>query len=52
MIELQGKYAAAKIFTDLVDEGTISQVYEVLNQEFIKWGFRNFFGMIISKKVA
>ena len=36
MIELQCKYAAAKIFTDLVDEGTISQVYEVLNQEFIK----------------
>ena len=36
MIELQGKYAVAKIFTDLVDEGTISQVYEVLNQEFIK----------------
>ena len=34
MIELKGKYNTAKIFTDLVDEASISQVMLLLNQEF------------------
>lgn len=36
MIELNGKYASAKIFTDLVDEASISQVIELLNQPFVE----------------
>lgn len=36
MIELQGKYNKAKIFTDNVDSATISQIMSLLNQEFIK----------------
>ncbi|MDE6641440.1 MAG: RtcB family protein [Acetatifactor sp.] len=35
MIELKGKYNEAKIFTDVVDEASISQVLLLLNQEFI-----------------
>ena len=35
MIELKGKYNQAKIFTDLVDETSISQVINLLNQEYI-----------------
>ncbi len=35
MIELQGKYNEAKIFTDIVDEASISQVLLLLNQEFV-----------------
>lgn len=34
MIELNGKYNTAKIFTDVVDQSAISQVIELLNQEF------------------
>ncbi len=34
MIELKGKYNGAKIFTDVVDEASISQVILLLNQEF------------------
>lgn len=34
MIELRGKYNEAKIFTDVVDETSISQVLLLLNQEF------------------
>ena len=34
MIELQGKYNKAKIFTDVVDAKSIAQVMELLNQEF------------------
>lgn len=34
MIELKGKYATAKIFTDVVDEGAIAQVIELLNQPY------------------
>lgn len=36
MFELNGKYANAKIFTELVDEASISQVMLLLNQEFAK----------------
>lgn len=36
MIELQGKYNTAKIFTDNVDETTISQIIELCNQAFVK----------------
>ena len=35
MIELNGKYNTAKIFTDVVDQSAISQVIELLNQEFV-----------------
>ena len=35
MIELKGKYNEAKIFTDVVDESSISQVMLLLNQEFV-----------------
>ena len=34
MLELKGKYNEAKIFTDVVDESSISQVMLLLNQEF------------------
>ncbi len=36
MIELKGKYNAAKVFTDVVDEAAISQVLLLLNQEFVQ----------------
>lgn len=35
MIELSGKFNTAKIFTDVVDQASISQVIELLNQEFV-----------------
>lgn len=35
MIELKGKYNEAKIFTDIVDEASVSQVLLLLNQEFV-----------------
>ena len=35
MLELRGKYNKAKIFTDVVDEASISQVLLLLNQEFV-----------------
>lgn len=34
MIELQGKYNTAKVFTDVVDSASIAQVIELCNQEF------------------
>ena len=34
MIELRGKYGEAKIFTDVVDQSSISQVMELLNQPY------------------
>lgn len=34
MLEIQGKYNSAKIFTDVVDQSSISQVIELCNQEF------------------
>jgi tRNA-splicing ligase RtcB len=34
MIELQGKYNTAKVFTDNVDEKAIGQIIEMLNEEF------------------
>ena len=36
MFELQGKYASAKIFTDLADQNSISQVYNLLNQPYME----------------
>lgn len=36
MLELNGKYNNAKIFTDIVDQASISQVMLLLNQEFTK----------------
>jgi len=35
MIELQGKYNMAKIFTDFVDEASIAQIMLLCNQEFV-----------------
>lgn len=35
MIELQGKFATAKIFTDVVDNESISQVINLLNQPYM-----------------
>lgn len=35
MIELNGKFNTAKIFTDVVDRSAVSQVIELLNQEFV-----------------
>ena len=34
MMELKGKYNTAKVFTDVVAQSAISQVIELLNQEF------------------
>ncbi len=36
MIELQGKYGQAKVFTDVVDADSISQVINLLNQPYIQ----------------
>lgn len=35
MLELQGKYNTAKVFTDNIDAETISQVIQLLNQPFV-----------------
>jgi tRNA-splicing ligase RtcB (3'-phosphate/5'-hydroxy nucleic acid ligase) len=35
MLELQGKFNTAKVFTDNIEEGCISQVINLLNQDFI-----------------
>lgn len=35
MIEICGKYNTAKIFIDVVDEGTLAQLTELCNQEFV-----------------
>ena len=34
MLELHGKYASAKIFTDIVDENSVAQVTSLLNQPY------------------
>lgn len=36
MIELQGEYAAAKVYTDIVDNESISQVISLLNQPYVE----------------
>jgi len=36
MIELQGKYASAKVFTDTADNESVSQVINLLNQPYIE----------------
>lgn len=36
MIELRGKYGEAKVFTDVVDQESISQVIGLLNQPYIE----------------
>lgn len=35
MIEIQGKYNTAKVFTNTVDQASIAQVIELCNQEFV-----------------
>ena len=34
MITLNGKYNSAKIFTDIIDEASVSQIIELCNQQF------------------
>jgi len=34
MLEVQGQYSTAKIFTDNIEQKAISQIYNLLNQEF------------------
>lgn len=36
MIELRGKYAIAKVFTDNIEQMAVSQIIELLNQPFTK----------------
>ena len=36
MLELKGKHAEAKVFTDNIDDKTISQIIELCNEEFTK----------------
>lgn len=36
MIELRGKFATAKVFTDMVDNESISQVINLLNQPYVE----------------
>ena len=36
MIELNGKFNSAKVFTDLIDESAVSQIIELCSQEFTK----------------
>lgn len=36
MLELNGKYATAKVFTDVVDNASISQVITLLNQPYVQ----------------
>lgn len=36
MLELQGKYNTAKVFTDVVDEASIAQIIQLCNQEFVQ----------------
>ncbi|MCI8554096.1 MAG: RtcB family protein [Clostridiales bacterium] len=36
MLELQGKYAYAKVFTDVVDQASVSQVLSLLNQPYVE----------------
>jgi len=38
MVELKGKYNTAKVFTDNIDEETISQIINLLNQDFTQGG--------------
>ena len=35
MLELQGKYSTAKVFTNNVDSSAVSQIINLLNQEFV-----------------
>ncbi|MGN1416609.1 MAG: RNA-splicing ligase RtcB, partial [Oscillospiraceae bacterium] len=34
MIELTGKYNSAKVFTDVIDSASVSQIIELCSQEF------------------
>ena len=34
MLEIRGKFNTAKVFTDIIDEDSIRQVYELCNQSF------------------
>ena len=36
MLELKGKYSTAKVFTDNIDDKTISQIIDLCNEEFTK----------------
>lgn len=34
MIEINGKYSSAKVFTDIIEQSAVSQITELCNQEF------------------
>ena len=36
MLELRGKFNSAKVFTDIIDEGAVSQIMTMLDQEFVQ----------------
>ena len=36
MLEIKGQHNSVKIFTDNVEENALSQIYNLLNQEYIK----------------
>lgn len=36
MLKVKGKYATAKVFTDVVDEKALAQVEELMNQPYVK----------------
>lgn len=54
MIEINGKYNTAKIFTDNIDEGAMAQIIELCNQEL---GYKEFVtphgvGRLMSRRQA
>lgn len=34
MLEIKGEFNTAKVFTDIIDEDSIRQIYELCNQSF------------------
>src|SRR6056297_2670099 len=36
MIEIEGKYNKARVFTDTIDDGAVIQIKELCNQAFVK----------------
>jgi tRNA-splicing ligase RtcB (3'-phosphate/5'-hydroxy nucleic acid ligase) len=36
MLEIEGKYNIAKVYTNILEEGAASQIETLCNQEFVK----------------
>ncbi len=36
MVQIEGKYNIAKVYTDILEEGAASQIETLCNQEFVK----------------